>query len=117
MPETGETPLALAKSIAVELGEDWKAETGHWPDDAFLVRTSNPACKIHLGMGRSPSRQNKIEISGVYPAQAHHYRTGRARRDRTYSAPNKPAPAIARQIRRYLLPGYEAELARVCEIL
>jgi hypothetical protein len=117
MPETGRTLLMLAESIAAELGDDWKSEAGHWSEDAFLVRTSNPACKIHVTMGRSYSKRDKIEISGVYPTRASEYPTGRAPRDRTYAAPDKSAPAIARQIERYVLPGYEAELARVCEIM
>ncbi|TCJ34678.1 hypothetical protein [Parafrankia sp. BMG5.11] len=117
MPESS-TPLpALAGSVAAELGDDWKTEAGNWPEDAFLVKKSNPLCKIHVRMGRSYSRRDKIEISGVYPHRASEYRTGRAPRDRTYAAPNKSAVAIARQIQRYVLPGYEAELARVCGIL
>ncbi|WP_018638686.1 hypothetical protein [Parafrankia elaeagni] len=117
MSESG-TPLpALAEGVAAELGDDWKVEAGNWPEDAFLVKKSNPLCKIHVQMGRHYSKRDKIEISGIYPHRASEYRTGRAPRDRTYAAPNKSALAITRQIQRYVLPGYEAELARVCEIL
>ncbi|ONH52921.1 hypothetical protein CcI49_32850 [Frankia sp. CcI49] len=112
------TPLpALAERIAAELGGDWKVEAGNWPEDAFLVNKSNPLCKIHVQMGRHYTKRDKVEISGIYPHRASEYQTGRTSRDRTYAAPNKSALAIARQIQRYVLPGYEAELARVCEIL
>ncbi|CAO5187525.1 conserved hypothetical protein [Frankia sp. AiPs1] len=116
MTDTGRTIPMLAESIATDLGEDWKAQAGDQPQDAYLVRKSNSACKIYVHPARSPQKKGKIEFSGVYPPGAREH-GAKPVRHTCYAAPTRSSTALARQLTRYLLPKYEVDLAQVSEIL
>lgn len=108
------TTLTLAHTIAGHLGQGWHAYTGKAADgsEAHLAGPNDQVLDLFDGTstGRKAD-QGRLIITGYLGFLRNHVPTG-MQRDHTITVDEaKPPDRIAREIRRRLLPDYQAALS------
>jgi hypothetical protein len=103
------TLLGLAEEVAVELGDGWSPAAGACPRGTIAYVRHRDGRAVYLGTAVGLVPSGRVLIHGEYPGRWYSDESNRCRI--TVSA-GRTAAAIAADIRRRLLPGYEPLLAR-----
>jgi hypothetical protein len=100
--------LGFAQGIAVELGAGWRAGSG-WTGESAFVRHEDGRGLFILALSFPFSARGRAEVRGVYPQG---WGGDRDRDPVITVSMSRKADAVARDIRRRMLPAYAERLAK-----